>query len=148
MGGKDGTSLMNVLGHMQNYIWRKNDTLGGLSNSIGWVTTSASKERMLNYLKDYFERGMLIVRSMDTLDEMKTVTRQDGTIAAAGRGKDDRVIASALAAAAYAEQLQPRLIAMNLTKLRNRAMDELDAEERGRERTVVSKYLKNIGLGV
>ena len=148
MGGKDGTSLMNVLGHMQNYIWRKNDTLGGLSNSIGWVTTSASKERMLNYLKDYFERGMLIVRSMDTLDEMKTVTRQDGTIAAAGRGKDDRVIASALAAAAYAEQLQPRLIAMNLTKLRNRAMDELDAEERGRERTVVSKYLKNIGLGM
>jgi hypothetical protein len=103
---------------------------------------------MLNYFKDYFERGMLIVKSMDTLDEMKTVTRQDGTIAAAGRGKDDRVIASALAAAAYAEQLQPRLIAMNLTKLRNRALDELDAEERGRERTVVSKYLKNIGLGV
>jgi hypothetical protein len=103
---------------------------------------------MLNYFKDYFERGMMIVRSMDTLDEMKTVTRQDGTIAASGRGKDDRVIASALAAAAYAEQLQPRLIAMGLTKLRNRALDELDAEERGRERTVVSKYLKNIGLGM
>jgi len=37
---------------------------------------------------------------------------------------------------------------MGLTKLRNRALDELDAEERGRERTVVSKYLKNIGLGL
>lgn len=148
MGGKQGESLMNVMSHMQNYIWRKNDTIGGLSNSIGWVTTSASKERMLNYFKDYFERDMLKVKSLDLIDEMKTVVREDGSIAAAGRGKDDRVIAAALACAAYAEQLQPRLIAMHMTKERNRQQDELDAEERNRERTVVSKYLKNIGLGL
>jgi len=59
--------LMDVLGSMSNYIWRRNDTLGGLSNSIGYLTTSNSKERMLQYMKDYFERGMMSILSMDTL---------------------------------------------------------------------------------
>jgi hypothetical protein len=59
MGGATGRDLMDVLGSMQNYIWRRNDTLGGLSNSIGYLTTSNSKERMLQYMKDYFERGVM-----------------------------------------------------------------------------------------
>ena len=58
----------------------------------------------------------------------------------------DRVIATALACAAFAEQMQPKLIAMHLTRDRSREKDEQTQEERGRERTVVSTYLKNIGL--
>jgi len=42
--------------------------------------------------------------------------RENGFIGAPGRGKDDRVIASALAAVAYAEQIQPRLIAKRFTR--------------------------------
>ena len=38
MGGQQGRDLMDVLGHMSNYIWRRNDSLGGMSGSIGWVT--------------------------------------------------------------------------------------------------------------
>ena len=146
MGGADGNSLMNVLGHMQNYVWRKNDTMGGLSNSIGWVTTHSSKERMLNYMKDYFERGMMNVRSMELLDEMKTIKRDGGSIQAAGRGKDDRVIASALAAAAYAEQVQPKLIAMKLTRERSRGQDDIPPEQMAHQRSV-GDYLKRIGFG-
>ena len=37
LGGKTGHQLMDVLGSMSNYIWRRNDTMGGLSNSIGWL---------------------------------------------------------------------------------------------------------------
>ena len=58
-GGTMGRDLMDVFGSMSNYIWRRNDSLGGMSNSIGWLTTSSSKERMLNYMKDYFEREMM-----------------------------------------------------------------------------------------
>jgi hypothetical protein len=71
---------------------------------------------MLNYFKDYFERNMLQVYSTELLDEMKGIVRDQGSIAAYGRGKDDRVIASALACAAYAEQVQPRLLAMRITR--------------------------------
>ena len=145
MGGAMGKDLMNVYGSMQNYIWRRNDTMGGMSNSIGWLTTSSSKERMLSYMKDYFERQMMGIYSLDLLEEMKTIVRDGASIEASGRNKDDRVIAAALAAAAFAEQLQPRLIAQKLTKNVSRGQDESTPEQIAVGRNV-SNYLKNIGI--
>ena len=147
MGGSDAASLHNVLGNMQHYLWRRNDNFGGVSNSIGWVTTHSSKERMLNYFKDYFERGMCNVYGVDLLDEMKGIVRDQGTIAAYGRGKDDRVIASALACAAYAEQVQPRLIASRLTRVQKQAQDESATNPEGEQvRKQVNNYLKALGF--
>jgi hypothetical protein len=147
MGGSDAASLHNVLGNMQHYLWRRNDSMGGVSNSIGWVTTHSSKERMLNYFKDYFERGMCNVYGVDLLDEMKGIVRDQGTIAAYGRGKDDRVIASALACAAYAEQVQPRLIASRLTRVQKQAQDESATNPEGEQvRRQVNNYLKALGF--
>ena len=129
MGTALGKDLMDVYGNMQNYIWRRNDTIGGLSNSIGWMTTAATKERMLTYMKDYFERGMLDIWDMDTIEEMKTTIRDGSSIEASGRNKDDRVIATALACAAYAEQVQPRLIAQKLTRKVSRVQDDFTPEQ-------------------
>jgi hypothetical protein len=145
MGGSTGKDLMDVLGSMSNYIWRRNDTLGGLSNSIGYLTTSNSKERMLQYMKDYFERGMMKILSMDTLEEMKGIVRENGFLGAPGRGKDDRVIASALAAVAYAEQIQPRLIAQKITRAVSEAQESFTPEQIAVGRNV-SDYLKRIGM--
>ena len=141
-----GEALMNVLSSMQNYIWRKNDTLGGLTNSIGWITTQASKERMLSYFKDYFERDMLVVRSEDLLDEMKTIRRDGGTISAPGRSKDDRVMAAGLAAAAFAEQVQPQLIGRRITREVSNIQQDYTPEQLSVGKNV-SNYLKNIGFG-
>ena len=138
--------LQDVLGNMQHYLWRRNDSFG-ISNSIGWVTTHSSKERMLNYLKDYFERGMLKVYSEECIDEMKGIVRDNGTIAAAGRSKDDRVIACALASAAYAEQLQPRLIANRVTRDKKEVKDaENEAGGQVQVQKQVSSYLKALGF--
>jgi len=145
MGGAMGKDLMDVYGHMQNYIWRRNDTMGGMSNSIGWLTTHQSKERMLSYMKDYFERDMMGIYSLDTLEEMKTIVRDGGSIEASGRNKDDRVIAAALACAAFAEQLQPRLIAQKITKHVSRSQDEQPTDQIAIGRNVAN-YLKNIGV--
>jgi hypothetical protein len=130
---------------MQNYIWRRNDSFGGWSNSLGWVTTSASKERMLSYMKDFFERGMMQVFSMDCLEEMKSVVREGGVIAAMGRNKDDRVIASALATAAFAEQVQPRLINQRVTRMTNKPLDNLEPDQIAVGKNVAN-YLKRIGM--
>ena len=145
MGGQHGKDLMDVLGHMTNYIWRKNDTLSGPSNAMGWVTTVSSKERMMSYLKDYFERGMMRVCSQDLIDEMKTIRRDGASIEAGGRGKDDRVIGAALAAAAYAEQVQPRLVAMKLSRAISKAQENSTPEQLSVGKNV-SNYLKGIGL--
>ena len=145
MGSALGKDLMDVYANMQNYIWRRNDTLGGMSNSIGWLTTSATKERMLTYMKDFFERGMMEINDMDTIEEMKTLVRNNGSIEASGRNKDDRVIASALAAAAFAEQVQPRLIAQKITRQVSRIQDDFTPEQLTVGRNV-SDYLKMIGV--
>ena len=145
MGTALGKDLMDVYGNMQNYIWRRNDTMGGLSNSIGWMTTAATKERMLTYMKDYFERGMLDIYDVDTIEEMKTTIRDGSSIEASGRNKDDRVIATALACAAYAEQVQPRLINQKLTRRVPRVHDEFTPEQLTVGRNV-SDYLKRIGV--
>jgi hypothetical protein len=96
-------------------------------------------------MKDYFERGMMAVYDMDTLEEMKTIVRDGGSIEASGRNKDDRVMASALAAAAFAEQLQPRLIQQRITRDVSRKQEDQTPEEVAMNRTV-SDYLKRIGV--
>jgi hypothetical protein len=143
--GQQGYDLMNVLGSMSNYIWRRNDTLGGISNSIGWITTSQTKERMLSYMKDYFERNMMAIYSTELIDEMKTIVRDGSSIEATGRNKDDRVMAAALACAAFAEQVQPKLINMKITREMSRKTDDMTPEQVAVGRNV-SDYLKRIGI--
>jgi hypothetical protein len=143
--GSQRKDLMNVLGHMSHYIWRRNDTLGGTSNSIGWMTTSASKERMMSYFKDYFERGLMNIASMDLVEEMKSIVRDGGTIAAYGRGKDDRVMATAMACAAYAEQISPKLIQARISRGISKRQEEFTPEQIAVQ-SGVSTYLKKIGV--
>ena len=76
---------------------------------------------------------------------MKAIVRDEGTIAAYGRGKDDRVIAAALATAAYAEQVQPRLIQARITRGVSKRQEEFTPEEIATQRGV-SSYLKKIGV--
>lgn len=145
---KQGEALMKVLSSMQNYIWRKNDTLGGLSNSIGVITTQATKERMMTYFKDYFERDMLTVQSEELIEEMKTIRREGSSIMAPGRSKDDRVLATAMATMAWAEQVQPQLIMRRITRENTRDPDPATtgaaSEAIGRS---VKDYLRRINYG-
>ena len=145
MGNAMGKSLMDVYGSMSNYIWRRNDTMGGLSNSLGWLTTAATKERMMNYTKDLFERQMLDVYSVDTIEEMKTIIRDGASIEASGRNKDDRVMAMALACAAYSEQVQPQLIQRKLSRKVSRELESKTPEQLSVGKGV-SNYLKAIGV--
>lgn len=143
---KQGEALVKVLSSMQNYIWRKNDTLGGLSNSIGVITTQATKERMMTYFKDYFERDMLLVRSEDLIEEMKTIRREGSSIMAPGRSKDDRVLATAMATMAFAEQVQPQLILRRITRDVSQKQQDYTPEQIAVGRNITD-YLKRIGFG-
>jgi len=140
-----GTGLAAVLSNMQHYLWRRNDTLGGPTMSLGWQTTIATKERMMSYFKDLFERGMMKVYSVDLLEEMKAIVRDGSSIHAYGWNKDDRVVASALACAAFAEQVQPRLIQMRVTRATVKEQQDIAPESQvvGRQ---INNYLQQIGI--
>lgn len=140
-----GNGLFDVISSMKSYLWRRQDSLHGPGSTIGWITTQQTKERMLTYMKDYFERGMLKIHGADLLDEMKTLRREGSMIAAAGLAKDDRVIACALACAAYAEQVQPALIMMRRTKEAEAHANETPAITNAAERSV-RRWMDAIGM--
>jgi hypothetical protein len=71
--------------------------------------------------------------------------RHDGRLGAPGRGKDDRVIAAALACAAFSEQVQSSLIYAKKTRAESRVEIGKTAMEIGTNKSV-SKWLKAIGI--
>jgi len=103
-----GIVMSDVVGNIKHYLWRKPDS-PNITQSLGYVTNHNSKHRMFNAYKDFFERGMADIHSLDLLAEMKTVVNDGGTIEAPGRLKDDRTVAACLAAIQYVDMVRPRL---------------------------------------
>jgi hypothetical protein len=95
---------------------------------------------MFNGMKDCFERGLLVIKSTECLDEMKNVVRENGSLGVPGRGKDDRVVAMCLASIAWIDFVRLRLVQSGVVE---------QTQENGSPDTVgksVSSYLKQIGL--
>jgi hypothetical protein len=104
-----------VLQNIQNYLYKRIDSFGRPS-AYHWKSSTDTKERMLNYYKDCFERGTSQVRSIGLLEEMQKVVRDDGQLGVPGRGKDDRVIGAGLAHEAWASYVRNQCIQKGLLK--------------------------------
>ena len=144
-GGTAGAGLGNVSGAIRYYLWRKNDTFLGPGSSLGWITSHGTKWRMLSVMKDYYERGMVEVRSLELIEEMRTFVNDDGNLYASAGSHDDLVIGAALAMVAFAEDLQLRLLRMNYT--RGRAADP-DYNQKKPGVTHVAQKLVQRQLGI
>lgn len=140
--GGMGKGLLNVLANIQNYLYGRADSFGAPS-AYHYKTSYDTKERMLNLFKDGFERGIIVVRSPDCCDEMKNVIREDGSLGAPGRGKDDRVIAASLATVAWNDFIRIRLVQQGITKAKS--MHQEQVQDAGASRNI-GNYLKSIGI--
>jgi hypothetical protein len=135
--------IMAVVANLQNYLYKRLDSFGRPS-AYHWTTTTATKERMLGIFKGEFERSQSTVRSVELLNEMQKVVRDDGTIGAPGRGKDDRVMAAGLAHVAWVDFLRMQCIQLGVIKPKS---DEEAANQPSMNSTVKG-YLKRIGIPV
>ena len=104
-----------VVQNLQNYLYRRLDGFSRPS-AYHWKSNTDTKERMLNFFKDNFERGSSRVRSPELIEEMQHVIRDDGQLGAPGRGKDDRVIAAGLAHVAWADYVRNQCIQRGLLR--------------------------------
>lgn len=136
--------IRNILLNIQNYLYRRPDSIGGGFN-YHTKSTTMEKERFMNAYKDGFERGIIRVYSEDCLREMKYVERRDGMLGAPGRGKDDRVIASGLATIAWKDHLQLRLAMIGHTRAQALAARDPSQPLAPLARRV-QNYLKAIGM--
>ena len=107
--------ILLVVANLQNYLYKRLDTFGR-PNAYHWQSTTNTKERMLNFYKAEFERGTSTVRSVELIEEMRTLVREDGQIAAQGRHKDDRVIAAGLAHVAWSDYVRMQCMQQRLVR--------------------------------
>lgn len=88
--------LKDIFRNVKTYLYTRADAIqGGMSLHI--KTTAALKITFMERLRDNVSNGKLRVRSMDLVEEMKTIAREGDTIKAPGSMKDDRVLAAAFA---------------------------------------------------
>ena len=106
--------VSNFMGGVTDYLYRRQDSMAG-QMAYHWKSTGEAKMRLMSTFQSEFELGRCVVNSLACIDEMRGVRIDDGYIGAAGRDKDDRVIASALACMAWKEQVQQRLINRGMT---------------------------------
>lgn len=109
-------SLYNVVRHMRYYNYKRIDSSSGGVGAIGWMTTQQTKQRMMNAMRDQFQRGMIRIYSPEAIEEMRAVVQDGAQIQAMGRDKDDRVIAVALATIAWLDKMRMGLMQARLNR--------------------------------
>ena len=85
--------------------------------------SDARKRELMAKFKDSFELRRMIPRSVPMLDEMRRMISDEGSIAAEGAHKDDRVMAAALAHEAWRRWMVPILKGRNMTRERAHAIE-------------------------
>lgn len=136
----------DVMSHLQYFLYRRQDSPGGAGFVYGTLTTQGVKHGYMNGFRDLLYRSHAVLHSEELLDEMKIVVLEDdGFLGASGRGKDDRVIASALAADQHNRMIVSKLQGMGVTW--GEHMKRRQAREDGTERTpaqnAVTRNIRN-----
>lgn len=97
-----------LFGNISTFYYRRIDSMTGAYSVRHWQTSPRLHERMLNNLKAYVERDILIVRSENLVHEMHKLKRsKDGKLEAESGWTDDRVMAAAMAIENYLDPVLP-----------------------------------------
>ena len=107
--------LKDVFRNVRTYLYTRVDAVqGGMAFHI--KTTAALKITYMERLRDHLSSGRFRVRSLDLVEEMKTIAREGDTIKAPGSMKDDRVLAAAFLLQCWESGPRKYLMASNRTR--------------------------------
>jgi hypothetical protein len=112
--------ISDIFRNSQSYIFQRSDSMGA-GHNYQWVTSGQRKVQIMEACRNYLHNNVLIVNSVDALEEMRTITRDGDTIGAEGHNRDDRTFSLALGVRAWDEKLRRALIAGNRTREAERA---------------------------
>jgi hypothetical protein len=130
---------------MRQFVYRRIDTRSASSQLLHTKTTYEIKERMMNGFRDYFERGMALIRSEALINEMATVVREGSQAPGAPQNQnDDRVVAAALAIMCWNDQMRLKLLHEGVTWAEDKP--ELPIGHVNVAQHIVSNYFREIGI--
>lgn len=110
-------SILNMIGAVRWFLYKRADTLGGSGNVIAWKTNQDNKHYVFSELRDSLMLRRLELRSIRLVREMQAIVEDEGWIGAGpDTGEnDDLVSALVLAHHTYTEWRRAGLVARNLT---------------------------------
>lgn len=79
-------------------------------------TTERLKITIMERLRDFIANGAIRMRSIDTMHEMRAISREGDTIKAERGGKDDRVLATAFVIRCWEERVRRTMMAGRRTR--------------------------------
>lgn len=107
--------LKDVFRNVRTYIYNRPDSIG-VGKNYHIKTTSTLKITFLERMRDFVINDKFRIRSIDLLDEMKTISREGDSIKAPGSMKDDRVLAASFAVHCWETGPRKTLIQSNRTR--------------------------------
>lgn len=101
-------ALARYFENLNHYVYYRPDSIRRAFGSFHWRTTPDSKDRMLSCFRDFFEQGIVEIRSLKLIKEIEGIQRlKDGTIEPPR--EDHRLMASCIAAMAYVQCIETDL---------------------------------------
>ena len=88
--------LRDIFRNVRTYIYSRADAIGQGTN-LHIKTTGNLKITFLERMRDFVSSAKFRIRSMELVEEMKTIARDGDSIKAPGSMKDDRVLAASFA---------------------------------------------------
>lgn len=128
MQAKD-MGLGNIFQNVRNYIYSRSDSMT-TGHNFHFKTTTQLKIAILERLRDMNNAAIVTIQSRETLEEMRTLTRNGDSISAEGRAKDDRVISLALGIHQWESAVRRNMIAHRRTKSAEVARKAADPRSR------------------
>lgn len=107
--------LLDVFANVRQYMFQRPDAMGGRPSAWQWKTGNR-KETIMERLKVVTNNGAMIVKSMETIEEMRKIARDGAAIEAPSHKHDDRVLALAFAVRAWDDSVRDKLMAKGVTK--------------------------------
>lgn len=128
------------------FLYHRAESMGG-DYIYNFTSNPKTKVEILNSLRDAYNTGKFVARSVPLLREMGTLAQTGGKIKGSGRNKDDRVLAGALAQRAWSEWLRPTMMADKRTWQKEMdaeaALQKVKTGANGEEVKVVDHIVKN-----
>lgn len=120
--------IADIFNNARKYIYGRSDSMSSGSN-FQFKTNGQNKVQLMEACRNFFHNGLLSVRSIDALDEMRTITRDGDSIGAEGSNRDDRTFALALGIRAWDERVRRAMVAGNRTKKAELAKINMSIED-------------------
>ncbi len=123
-GPLEEMGLMDLFKNVKTYIFTRPDSMGQGYN-YHWITNTRYKVMIMEQLRDVASNGKLRIRSMELIEEMRSISRDGDSIGAPSSMRDDRAVAMALAAYYWASRIRQGLVSQRRTRAAEEARKRL-----------------------